>query len=208
MEGILQTASKYSLMAIVSDAIETGNVMPMTSWKKSVLRQLRDYENKVWGVSSPLYPSIQLMCDYLTEHTLLSWWQYAHIEPSQVRKCMIIVKLLFGQSKLNSCLFRYKDNSVASPLCNLCDMYKEETIDHLLFRCKKYEALRCKLFSEVMYCCPSTSLCTYLESKSHKVISRFILTGLHNTFTFEWLDFFSAICNFIYGMHSAREKEK
>ena len=129
---------------------------------------------------------------------------YVQNDLKQLAKCFVIIRLLFGHHKLNSCLYRNKAEDVHTPICQMCDLYENETVEHLLFRCKKYDELRVTLWNEVLYHCPSESMYEYLTNMPRGKVTCLLLTGLNSTYTHEWSDFFTAILQFVYKMYITR----
>ena len=133
-----------------------------------------------------------------------AWWQYIQNVPRDRKKCVTIIRLFMCCSKLNMCLYRYTNNNIQSPLCNICSDYEEETIHHMLFRCKGLSHIRGTLWKKVIESCPSNRMKVEINSMSDRNKATFLLSGLHSSYVQEWITLFKAICDFIYFMYSTR----
>ena len=202
----IETARKYELLGLIERALETGESMPIAKWKRIVRICVKDREEQKWRVMSCLYPSIEMMTVGMPVLEILAWWQYVDKSPNNLYKCVSIVRLLMGCHRLNTCLYRYGQNEIASPLCNECSFYEEETVDHMLFRCSSLSHLRRDLWNKVMLMSPSEVLNREMCSMSWTKLSTFILSGLHNSFVPEWKEFFDAMCEFVYKLYTQRVK--
>ena len=200
----LQTAKKYNLMEIVSEAIETGEYMSLSTWKKQVKETVHASEERKWHVMSLLYPSL---CHVRIGHSCLgmsAWWKYAQQEPSEIKKCKVVMQLFLGTHKLNSCLYRHRDNDVANPRCTCCMTYEIESVCHLLFKCNGFADNRKMWWNNVLNTCPTEMLRLEMARMTDEKLTTFILSGLSNSYTSEWKDFFAALLIFITSMYDLR----
>ena len=61
-----------------------------------------------------LYPSLYHVRIGHSCIGMSAWWKYAQQEPSEINKCKGVIQLFLGTHKLNTCLYKYRDNDVAS----------------------------------------------------------------------------------------------
>ena len=200
----LQTAKKYNLMAMVSEAIETGEYMSLSTWKKQVKEVVYASEERKWQVMSMLYPSLYHVRIGHSCIGMSAWWKYAQQEPSEVNKCKGVLQLFLGTHKLNTCLYKYRDNDVANPRCSSCMTYEMESVCHLLFKCNGFAVSRKMWWNNVLDMCPTEMLRLEMDKMSDEKRTSFILSGLNNTYTPEWKEFFGALLLFVNSMYDLR----
>ena len=201
---ILQIATSYGLVGYIQTAVETGEYCDMKQWKILVIDRIKKNDEKKWQLQSKLFSSLEYVRNSMPGHNIASWWLYVQTDPLSISKCRHIFKLLFKVHRLNSCLYKYKDNDITSPLCSLCDMYESESADHMLFRCSRLQGKRDILWNDVLWHCPTQALLDYISKSRHQELCVFLLTCLHNTFVVEWSEFYRAICMFVSGMYEYR----
>ena len=59
------------------------------------------------------------------------------------------MKLLLNCDCLKSCLFRYKNNNVNDPYCDLCNGRNVENVEHVMFRCSENANSRHELWLSI-----------------------------------------------------------
>jgi hypothetical protein len=192
----LETASAYGLLEKVKLAIETGEYDDIKQWIKIVKEKTRIVEQKRWDIQSSLYSSLTRVRKGMLCNELTIWWKYVQYNPSEMPKCIAIIQMLLEVHQLNSCRFRYNKSDIKSSLCDKCQMYEVETVDHLLFRCTSLCGIRNTLWNNVLQNCPSETLRSELQCMPDSHIATFLLSGLHNTYIYEWYPLYEAIASF------------
>ena len=200
----LVTAQKYGLLDAVKEAIESGYYMCIMEWKKLVKFKVIEREARTWRIQGKIFSSLKTTYKSTAPYKMSSWWVFVHKNPIYMWKCVDILRLTLGVHKLNTVLFRYKNNTTDSPLCQLCELYECETVPHLLLRCLKFEDIRNVLWANVVSKCPSKSLLELLLLKNDEVVTQLLLTGFNNAYVPEWTEFFEAIAMFVSNIYKER----
>ena len=102
--SIVRICRKYDLLDIVISSIETGDYMPIASWKKTVkyVIQQRDYQRL--QITCSLYTSLKRVHFDIINKRVIDWWYLALHDPCYIKKCTAIVRLLFAPARLGSSL--------------------------------------------------------------------------------------------------------
>ena len=125
------------------------------------------------------------------------------IDHKKIKKCRNIMKIICDCHRLNTCKVRYKEKE--SVVCNYC-IGKEETIYYVLFGCDENKQTRDLCWSELLRNCPK-SLANELKQMPAQEKTAFLLSGMRNCFTVDWICIYEKILNFIYTMYSNRIAE-
>ena len=199
--NFIQLCKKYELMNIVKRAMENCLYVGKVQWRKVVSLKICDMETKMWNASKCLYPSLRIVGSAVTKLNCSSWWQYAQSNPGSVRKCRNVVKLLLDCSRLQCCLFRYKEAD--NPYCNICEGRYIEDAAHVLFQCPGNQTRRTELWRDICVNCPPMLLDEIKSMSVDKRVS-FILSGLNNSFVPEWQSLFGPCLHFINSLYIER----
>ena len=202
----LNTAKKYNLLNTIISAVEFGTYMSMEQWKRCVKERVIARENTKWSVQSTLYPSVSLAKGVMNKVEVNAWWKYIQVVPSDMYKCISVVRLLLGVGKLNTSLYRFKDNTIASPLCNNCESYTEDTAIHMLFQCDGLKEERKTLWQDVLENCPTDVLRNEIVRMRDIDCTKFLLSCLSNTFVLEWIPLYKSICKYVYNLYHAKQQ--
>ena len=200
----LQTATRYGLLDHVQTAIETGEYMSKAVWKKIVKNKVIGKEQKNWQIHSKLFSSLRIARVGMPNIQMSSWWSNTQVNPIDMNKCRDILKLLLGCHKLNTCMYKRKHSNISSPLCNLCNMYEAESVEHMLFKCPRIEAVRRILWENVIQSTPTHAMRDHIETLQVKDKCVFLLSGLCNTYVIEWNEVYRSIATFVSGIYSYR----
>ena len=200
----LQTAIRYGLQEHVQLAIETAEPMSLQAWKKLVTNLIHEKEIKSWQIHSKLFKSLSHVRLSMPKVAMLSWWYYVHDNPIDIHKCHNIARLFLNCHKLNTCLHKHGNSPVPSPLCTLCNEYKMETVEHMLFECTGLQSERWSLWQNVLKSAPTPVIKDYLISSDNLTKCIFLLSGLMNSYISEWFTFYKETAAFLSGMYLFR----
>ncbi len=85
-----------------------------------------------WLMTMALYSRLRLYRTIVTSVTASIWWHVCRQHPAATRDCKLVVRLTAGEHALRAGKGRHTAESV---LCQNCELFEEETLDHLLCRC-------------------------------------------------------------------------
>ena len=201
----MNRSEKYGLLPFIIDAVETGEYMPDTQWKRLCKERVWQREQKQWKVNSALFVKLSEIRQMIDCKNVLSWWQYAQHNTEDMNKCKLILKLFLGVHNLKCNAVKYTGEN-QSQLCTNCSDYKYETIEHVLFECEGNSVLRGHLWNNILESCPSASMVYEMTSMSTKARCSFLLSGLNNSYVKEWNNLFKAIVQFITAMYNTHQQ--
>ena len=90
-------------------------------------------------------------------------------------------------------------------MCLLCTAYEPESIGHLLFRCTALEEYRVTSWFSIVNTCPA-ALRMDIANMTDNHLAQFLLCGLNDSFTMEWVDLFRSIVVHISALYDKRCK--
>ena len=196
----IHICDKYNILDVVRRAVEHCDYMSKDAWKKLVTNRIMEHEKKRWNVTKYIFKSAQLLWD-TRDIELLSWWEVGQQDPSMIRTLRTIVRLLLNCHSLRTCLFKY--NRSMSPLCDQCNMHKEEDVIHVLFVCPQNEDERNRLWSMVRDACSPALYRDIMNMSIEKRLS-FMISGLNSNWVPEWKELYYAIAWYINTLYTAR----
>ena len=206
--NFLETAQKYGVLNTVKNAIETGNFVSLSAWKREVKDLILCREERKWTIDSNLFSSLHHLSVSTSKLCLNSWWLFAQNNPMFTMKCKTIMRLLMEVHILNSRQSKYnkKQNERHSALC-ICDQYEVESVEHMLFKCTSKTSIRELLWESVLEECPSNIFKDQLTAMAPREKTSFILGGLNDGYVVEWDSLYCSIANFTHGVYTERLKQ-
>ena len=173
--------------------------METISWVKNLGK-------RKWNITNILFKMMSMLSVTLPNIKLLAWWQYAQVNPVDVKRCRTIVKLLFDCHGLKSCLYKYKNDSVDNPYCDFCNNRLIEDPQHILFQCPENYEMRRTLWLNVKDSCPDA---LYQDIMSMTITDRvtFLFSGLGGWMT-EWQPLFKTCLQYIHLLYMSRIHSK
>ena len=103
------------------------------------------------------------------------WWQFVLCDPSYMKKCTVIVKLLVAPANLGK------------SICQKCTTYNAYSLEHILFDCDSVQEMRTVWWNKVLDSCPD-SLVQDLETFNARKKTDFVINCLNNSFVIKWID--------------------
>ena len=132
------------------------------------------------------YKSIDLYI-YDNRKSLCIWWQYVKHNPSDTRKCMLIVRLLLNCYRLGR------------KRCYYCNDHNLSSLPHILFECESVKTIRDELWSKANIMNPNMfEAMDIMDTKSRCM---FILNGFYSSYVNEWFDLYKHIVHFIFHVY-------
>ena len=192
-------------MDTIKAAVENASIPSKEQWKGLAHKQVWIHENKCWLINNKMYSSLSIIREYMTRITVLAWWKYAQLCPSETRKCRIIIRLLLDCSMLKSSQYKYKN--ISNPYCEFCKVRATENAKHVLFECAIHNDLRHELWQQIQQTFPPAMYKDIMDMNSSEKCT-FMLCGLGNTWAQEWKDMYKAVIEFVTKLYFARIKLK
>ena len=114
-------------------------------------------------------------------------------------------RLMVGEHRLQDNVVRVTrgQHGAAPAVCQLCDSFQQETVEHLLFQCSAHEELRSTWWREVEAVAPPVLL-GELSRMGARERTVFILSGLRSGFIPEWEETYTALLNYAINLYLHR----
>ena len=86
-----------------------------------------------------------------------TWWQIANLKHDLTRQCEHVIKLICHASRLKSDDYRLKDTNRTQRMCEMCNEYAIEDVEHVLMRCPALEVHRAPILCKIHTLCDNLS---------------------------------------------------
>ena len=124
-------------------------VYSKSQWRDIVWSRAWDMENQDWYIRTNLFMTREFISATVDNVKPLIWWQLSDISPDIILHCETMSKLVCKASKLKSDDFRYRNEAVNRPYCELCPDLVIENVEHLLIHCLYLRNERDAMFNEI-----------------------------------------------------------
>ena len=188
-QNMIDTCRKYNVLDYIAAAVDYGIQMTMYEWKKLVKGIVLEMDQRRCIISSKMYKSVSMFYMSDAKYCMLQWWHLAYKYPRATHDCRLLVKLIFN-------VYRLGKN-----ICRECHLYKEDSIDHILFECICNKELREVRWLNVESSCPP-QLKRELNRMPIKQRTRFILNAFQCKFVNEWMPMYIAVCSFVSAVYN------
>lgn len=200
--ALFETAVKYNLQEYIVNALDTGVMMDKHPWNKMVKGIVKDRYIARWNMTRIMYKKLYIFNRAIHKYEPIVWWKLCKWKPEMLCKCKLIVRLTIGEHGLNTARGRFM-NEEKSNLCNLCNLYESETIEHFLFWCPANKNIRAQYEKIILESMPLAMKTEYLALE-HKDKVIFLLSGLKGSFVQEWTDIYVNILNYVNSVYKHR----
>ena len=203
LNGIVEVYRKYGLLKLLDNAMKSGDVMSIDSFKTIARDTVDKCECNRFRISCMLYKSLSLFSKCVQAIAMWPWWIFADQCPEHLYQVRHMYRLLVSQSCIKSHVAVY---TKTSPMCTLCSQNCSETPEHLLFDCDYFDRKRAEMWYNVNCVLPA-AMQEELHNMSSLHKAEFILSGFGCKFIPEWSDVYVEMCKFCYTMYNARREE-
>ena len=200
LNDIIDVFRKYGLLKLLDDAMKSGHVMSINSFKSIAKDTVDKCECTRFRISCMLYKSLSLFAKCVQTITMWPWWIFADHFPEHLYKVRHMYRLLVSQGCIRSHVAMY---TKSSPVCILCPQNSPETTEHFLFDCDHFDRIRGELWQSVHRVLPA-AMQEELHNMSSLQKAEFLLSGFGCQFVPEWSDVYIQVCKFCYTMYNVR----
>ena len=135
LSQIFATCAKYELLSFLQKWMDTGIIMPTSTWRSIVMNAIYRREYSMWKCLCLLFPRSKLFSSIIPDIRICVWWQIAQKHILLAKHCVTIVKLITRENCLRSNTCRYDvGTDHADMQCTLCGA-PCETECHFLWEC-------------------------------------------------------------------------
>ena len=123
------------------------------------------------------------------------WWKFSFTSTKYSRQTRDIIKLICGSHSLH--------NSKSNRVCQICDMFKTDSMCHMLFRCTALDASRRPLMDDLLESLPKALRAHFLGVNDVEKTA-LLLSAFNSSFITEWKDIFTNCLLFVTNQYSMR----
>ena len=146
---ILRTSEIFGLYENVGQMLQGTRVFSKKQWRDIVWAKAWELENRDWHIRTNLFNSTEYICATVENVKPLVWWQLSDVAPDLMLQCETMSKLVCKASKLKSDDYRYRNDVVNRPYCELCHDLAIENVEHLIIHCPSLRNERDVMFNEI-----------------------------------------------------------
>ncbi len=199
--AVYSVCERYGLITALHSMMDTGDLPSRAAWKRRCSTAVRERQDRRWQMTRVLYGRLNLFNLVVRVARPLVWWTVCRTNPTCTRHCKTVVKLLTGESCLNSHRGRFV-NGARSRLCTICEEYEEETVPHLISQCSTLAPIRQTLWLHVTAVAPRGWLQSF-ELMNIPERSRFLCSGF-GPYVREWQSLYEAVARFLSMQYKSR----
>ncbi len=184
----LTVASKYEVINIIYDGIDSGEFMTMTKWKGVTDKSVRLSESNRWLMTCTLYGHLNLYKDVMGINSVWPWWRFTKVMPTCVKGCMIFLRMLAGDR------LHLKDDD--RNVCSICHTVIGEKTTHLLFECNTNRQTREHEWQMVIQKMP-LAMEVSINDMCSSGKAQFLASGFRSSIVIEWSDLYKQVLSFV-----------
>ncbi len=201
LNDILNVYRKYSLDANLDECLKTGTIIPIREFKSLARKRIADYEIECFKITCLLYRSLDLYRNCISKIEMWPWWIFAHHNPEYTYKVRVLYRMIVSQSCLRSDIYMFENTS---SICILCDSMCDETPQHMLFECSRFEVERGEVWFNTLQKLPP-ALAYGIDNMNSKQKTEFICKGFNCRYIPEWDMIYKFIIDYVYYLYNKRK---
>ena len=179
---MLRTCMKYNLLKLVVESITCANYMTMNAWKKKVRGLVQKKGMLCWRIECLLYRSLDLY-DHDSRISMSIWWQYSKQNPKDIKRCMLMLKLLLNCYRLGA------------DRCKYCNDHNMSSLPHILFECKSVSGIRNELLCKIAL--QNNNLIESMAKMDTYSKCKLLLNGFYCEYISEWNSIYTETLAFV-----------
>lgn len=200
---LYDTAVKYGLGEQVKEILDTGCIPSKPKWKSLAREVVRQNYNNKWTIRRSLYASMTLIDSSSCASSVSIWWQLCKRNYRIKKMCSLMINMMTGNHSLNCARGKYGANT---SLCQLCDSYQTETLNHMLFVCDGLSETRSELLTKLVDAMPQPMACAFRQMQIAEKTA-YILNGMNSDhLILEWAKVYTQILVFTTNMYKKRNE--
>lgn len=201
-EVVYDVAAKYGLLDHIHTMMDTATLVSRDTWKRLCNQVVRDRQCRRWHMTRGMYQRLDFFNQVITTVDPVVWWTVCKNTPESMRHCVNVVRLITGENCLNMYRGKYMYGPRTS-VCGLCDMFVDETVEHLLTTCSALTSVRDSMWEEVKTLAPHGMLISLDEMSLHDR-TLFLCSGFRCPYVRVWQPLYQAVARFISALYRTR----
>ena len=148
IKDLLNTGHEMGLTEYIY-GFARGRILSKAKWKQIVWDAAWQLETAEWNTVVVEKRASSILCRVVDGPAYSIWWQISDMDPTLVRPCEVMVKLLCKGSRLKDDEVRLRGSSFATRMCSLCDLGALEDAVHLIMQCPAQADIRELLYEQI-----------------------------------------------------------
>ena len=133
---LCKTCEKFGVLNIVTSMLRGDTpILSKKVWSKLIWDKGWELDDNYWCVINFMNKETDLLSSTMMGARYNVWWQLSDKDHSAIKICECIAKIMCHTSLLKVDDYRLKDQTPSSRMCEMCDSYRYENIQHLLMQC-------------------------------------------------------------------------
>jgi len=171
------------------ESLESGEYMDCKPFKKRIKQIVTNKDLQRWKITSKLYKSMEMVSiNNRSRYNFLGWIYLMHTVVKCSHYCRYIIRLLLNTYRLGR------------KFCSLCDDFRMDSIEHILFECNNEAIVREQMWNDVLQQCPG-NLANELNAMSALCRTKFKLNAFYCPYVAEWQELYISVAKFIYTIY-------
>ena len=130
------TCEKFGILNTMTSIISGSIPIPSKKkWSELIWRKGWELDDNYWRAINTMNKENDLLSSTMSGFWYMVWWQLSDIATDMIKVCECIAIILCHTSLLKCDDYRLKDQPPSGRICELCDLYANENIHHLLMQC-------------------------------------------------------------------------
>lgn len=155
---IIKYLHAYELMDTVMEILDLGRVFPSKFiWKREVKRKVFKVERQEWTRAIQYNTKLDIFRHIVHDIEPHAWWEFSRENPMFLGCVNTIMKLIFGEHRLNVNSGRMTGVPRNMRLCTMCVQGQVEDLEHFILHCDKYYHTRQSLSMAICAVLPEFS---------------------------------------------------
>ena len=149
VNDLLNTADIFNLWDEVRNMVMLRHRYAKAAWKTKIWGRAWDLEDVYWRLQFNVCRSLDIIGLTSPDCRYLTWWYLLDKFPRAMRSCEIVARLVCHASLLKADDVRLKRLNKSDRVCNLCELYEDENVRHLVMQCPALQPERTAMFRDI-----------------------------------------------------------
>ena len=146
---IFNVAERLNLLDTCFNMILNGHMYSKKEWSKSVWEKAWVLEDEEYQISKGQMRNEKLLHKIIEKPYYLTWWVMSDISRKCIDQFEIMARLVCDSSLLKAYNIKYKGTTIATRMCDKCDLGAEETTAHVIMQCPFFEEDKRVMYEEL-----------------------------------------------------------
>ena len=139
---IIKIVDMFGLGDEMLNMLEGTRVYSKTQWKELVWARAWNLESQDWVIRTSLFHSTKILKGVMVQPGPLIWWVLSNIFPKHMILFETMAKIACRASRLKADCYKFRNDAVNRPYCDLCMTLSIEDAEHMIMHCNYLNNIR------------------------------------------------------------------